>query len=156
MATRIRRFSSRQSKSEIPSGWTHVEKPSHVSKDDTHTYYRCGQTAYVPCDGGRLELRRCAHVCRKEYIATHMKGLHTYPIPQDRDTGFPRNALDREQTKLQSRLRSVIIEKLARLILETGISINRATREGMRNFIFDMIRLGMAFSTKFVNTQSKQ
>ena len=124
-----------------------------MSKDDTHTYYRCGQTAYVPCDGGRLELRRCAHVCRKEYIATHMKGLHTYPIPQDRDTGFPRNALDREQTKLQSRLRSVIIEKLARLILETGISINRATREGMRNFIFDMIRLGMAFSTKSVNIE---
>ena len=82
-----------------------------------------------------------------------MKGDHTYSIPQDRDPGFPRNALDREQTKLESRLRSVIIEKLAHLILETGISINRATKEGMKSFIVDMIRLGMAFSTKSVNIE---
>ena len=154
MAARTKRFGPRRSKSEIPTGWTHAERPSHLAKNDTHSYYRCGSTAYVPCSGGGLELRRCTHVCRKQYISIHVqKGDHVYSISQSNDPGFPQYVLMREETKLQSRLRSLIMEKLARLVLETGISINRTTKEGMKNFIIEMIRLGMAFSAKSVNIE---
>ena len=145
---RQRSFSPRKKKFEVPTGWTHTEKPAGVSKKDTHSYYRCGEIARVICPQG-MELRRCTHVCRKEYIRYHKdSGNHVYNLEQKLDPGFPRHVVQQEQARIYERLRSAIAEKLAILIVRTGISVNRASQAAMHEFIHQMIELGMSFAGK--------
>lgn len=145
---RQRSFSPRKGKFEVPTGWTHAEKPAGVSKNDTHSYYRCGEIARVVCPQG-MELRRCTHVCRKEYIHYHTKSdKHVYNLEQKLDPGFPHRAVQQEQARIYERLRSAIAEKLAVLIVRTGISVNRASQAAMQEFIHQMLELGMSFAGK--------
>lgn len=150
---RVRRYAPRNRKWEIPLGWTHVEKPPNVGLKDTHSYYRCGEQDRVVCEGG-FELRRCVFVCRKEYIDAHIRsGKHIFTTPQGLDPGFPRKQAEQEQLHFQRQLRSLVSDKLAELVIRTGISINRASQEAMKAFIVDMINLGMRFKDKHLNVE---
>lgn len=53
-----------------------------------------------------------------------------------------------EFSRFQNRLRAVIIEKLALFVVRSGISINRASQAAMKEFVVDMINLGVSLNGK--------
>ena len=136
-------FSPRQSKTVVPTGWTHVPPPNGHERD-RHTYYRCPEIGTALTQGATLEWRRCTYVCRKDQIPGHPCRLHPhrYTLSQANDPDFPKAFLNKQTEKGRLQLRDEVMNQIALLALRLGLNITQASAEPMRQFVMEMITLG--------------
>ena len=149
-----RRFTPRVSEHQVPLGWTHTKPPERFGSSDRHSWYRCPKID-LAFAGGALEMRRCSHVCRKDQIHKHpnAKFPHVFTIPQKDDPEFPAQLQDQQQIRSLEKLRGTILEHTAVFVAKMGISLNRAAKKDLIDFICAMIRIGQTMVAESVNIE---
>ena len=149
-----RRFTPRVCEHKVPLGWTHTKPPERFGSSDRHSWYRCPKID-LAFAGGALEMRRCSHVCRKDQIHKHpnAKFPHVFTIPQKDDPEFPAQLQDQQQIRSLEKLRGTILEHTAVFVAKMGISLNRAAKKDLIDFICAMIRIGQTMVAESVNIE---
>ena len=146
---RKRAFAPRETRNDVPVGWTHVDPPPHVSPNDRHSWYRCPEIQFALSPSG-MELRRCVHVCRKDQISKHPNAQfpHKFTMRQCDDPGFPTKAQDSHRIRTLQQLRSTILDHTALFIYQSGLCLNKASNMYLIDFISSMIQVGKSLTSQ--------
>lgn len=126
-------FKPRQSKNEVPLGWSPVYDANGKPK------WRCKDIQFV---FGFNEYRRCSHICEKKYIKNHK--YHVYKIPQADDDEFPLDILKTALQVTHYEFNRRYLYQLALLCGKLDISCNKGVSEAMRQFTLFLLNEGFA------------
>lgn len=130
--------SDRNRKTEVPFGWTQVDKTTKDGK--TVKEWRC---PHIHRNGFTNKVERCSYTCRKD--RTVLKHYHEYKIPPEIDDLLPDEYKKENNSYTNQSFNKNIEELAARFIGSTSISSSVACSEQFRSLICNISLLSIDF-----------